>query len=213
MSKEVTKFLKVREVLSPSRAYPNDAGIDFYVPKFTKSFIDSLKNKNEFLAKEVEINRLQYGSIIINGSHQEVILDQNKTHFKYDESVGKLYFILPPQSRVLIPSGIHVRMSNNNRALIAANKSGVASKMGLIFGSQVVDYSYKGEIHISVINTSTDIVRIYEDMKIIQFIETPVITNQLEISEAIDDNSLSTFYLGMIDDRKDGGFGSTSKNN
>jgi len=86
-------------------------------------------------------------------------------------------------------------MQEPGRALIAANKSGVASKSGLIFGAQVVDYTYKGEIHINVINTSSKVVRIYEDMKLIQFLETPIFNSSIEISE---DNNLASGTFDIV---------------
>lgn len=189
--KEITKFLKVRNVKSPSRSYPTDAGIDFYVPQFDKKFIEDLKEKNKILF----VSSVNYN-----------LNDNNESLIKFDDQEGKNYFILSPHSRVLIPSGIKSRMAKSGRALIATNKSGIASKYGLVVGSTTVDFAYSGEIHLSVINTSTSNVRIYEDMKIIQFIETPVITNEIEIFENIDN-----FYEGFIDDRKDNGFGSTDK--
>jgi len=202
MPKETIKFLKVRDVLSPTRTYPTDAGIDFYVPKFNKKLIDNLKTLNSSLFKD-ENNNITPVSI------QHNFADYNNSKFKFDEELEKLYFILSPHSRVLIPSGIHCRMSESGRCLIAANKSGIASKKGLIFGAQVVDSTYQGEIHINVINTSTSNVHIYEDMKIIQFIETPIYANPIEIFN-ISETNIDQFYLGMINDRKSAGFGSSS---
>jgi dUTPase len=101
-------------------------------------------------------------------------------------------------------------MATPGRALIAANKSGVATKHGLIFGAQVVDYLYQGEIHISIINTSTKIIRIYEDMKLIQFLETPVFNSVIEIVENVTGEAVS-FYDGMQITRGEGGFGSSNK--
>jgi dUTP pyrophosphatase len=43
---DIIKFLKTRDVKSPSRANKYDAGIDFYVPEFTSEFIQVLKEKN-----------------------------------------------------------------------------------------------------------------------------------------------------------------------
>ena len=209
MSKEVIKFLKVREVKDPNRAHTTDAGIDFYVPKFTKKFIEDLKEKNKdlFFHKSTYANQ---GSIIynINNPSQQIQLcDINNSPFKFDEEESKPYFCLMPQERVLIPSGIHVKMPYESMALIANNKSGVASKLGLIFGGSVIDESYEGEIHINVINTSLSIVRIYEDMKIMQFIETPIFTSPIEISEG----DTLTFYTGSKSQRKEAGIGSTFK--
>ena len=40
------RFIKVREVVSPNRANPNDAGLDFYVP--TNLYPEHIHSKNEF---------------------------------------------------------------------------------------------------------------------------------------------------------------------
>lgn len=113
--------------------------------------------------------------------------------------------ILKPGDRALIPSGIHCQMSGPGRALIAANKSGIASKYGLIFGAQVVDYEYQGELHISVINTGVEDINILPGMKILQFIETPIYNSSIIIEE---DSSLEEFYKEKTE-RGAGGFGST----
>jgi len=167
------KFLKTREVKSPSRANRFDAGIDFYVPEFTPEFIKAMEEKNP----ELKYIPLEDG------------------------------FILKPHERALIPSGIHCQMFDNDRALIAANKSGVATKTGLIFGAQVVDYEYQGEIHISLINTSNTPVRIHAGMKAIQFLEMPIFTSEIVVDSV---NSVKTFYSAETTRGADG-FGSTDK--
>lgn len=167
------KFLKTREVKSPSRANRYDAGIDFYVPEFTPEFIKDVEEKNP--------------------------------HLKYIPLEDG--FLLKPQERILIPSGIHCQMFDNDRALIAANKSGVATKTGLIFGAQVVDYEYQGEIHISLINTGTAIVRIYAGMKAIQFLEMPIFTSEIVVFE----NLIPASFYDRETTRGADGFGSTDK--
>ena len=114
-----------------------------------------------------------------------------------------MHIIIKPQHRVLIPSGIHTWMVPGT-ALIAANKSGVATKKGLVFGAQVVDSDYSGEVHISVINTSNENVLITCGDKLIQFIHTPVLLSPLV---EVDNDT----YTALHDksERGDGGFGST----
>jgi dUTPase len=70
----------------------------------------------------------------------------------------------------------------------------------------VVDYTYKGEIHLSLINTTDSKITITPGQKIIQFLEMPVYNSEVEISEETEEK----FYEGLQDDRKDGGFGSTN---
>jgi len=182
---DVIKFLKVREVKSPTRAYQFDAGIDFYVPEFNESFLDDLFEKNQ-------------GRGLVKGS---------------DSGVTEITYIwVPPQSRINIPSGIKSRMSKPGRALVAANKSGIATKEGLVYGAQVVDYTYKGEIHLSLINTSNCSVKISPGQKILQFLETPVYNSKIEVVEGLSDAQVEEkFYEGLQDDRGAGGFGSTNK--
>ena len=45
-----------------------------------------------------------------------------------DINISNFSIILEPGQRVNIPSGIHCQMATPSRALIAANKSGVATK-------------------------------------------------------------------------------------
>ncbi|MCK9446416.1 hypothetical protein M0Q50_05955 [bacterium] len=225
---EEIKFCKIREVKSPSRAYKYDAGIDFYVPKFNKEFIKDLKEKNSFFITNEESYCNTHSDSILtisssNNSSRTVwdMNDNGSSIIHYDEESGKNYFLLVPGSGVNIPSGIKVRMSNdknkdgnqnNGKALIAFNKSGIATKYGLIAGACVIDYSYMGEIHLNVINTSTKVVRIYEDMKILQFIEVPIYCSEISVTE-FDEKSdeYIHFYQHMPSDRKESGFGSTDK--
>jgi dUTPase len=114
---------------------------------------------------------------------------------------------LKPGQRVLIPSGIYCQMENNDRALIAANKSGVATKQGLVFGAQVVDYEYQGEIHLSLIYTGDGTCEILPGQKILQFLEMPIFTSEILVSETL---SVDTFYKTSTTRGADG-FGSTDK--
>lgn len=82
-------------------------------------------------------------------------------------------FMLKPHERVNIPSGIKAQVPEGY-ALIAFNKSGVSLKYGLDVGATVVDEDYTGVIHLSLVNTSDNEVRIEYGQKIIQFILLPV---------------------------------------
>ena len=228
---DTVKFLKIRDVKSPNRANSFDAGIDFYVPRFKPSFIKDLKEKNLEvfgLVEKVDLCGIVYttktnNTLSLHGNTGGAttnydLNDNNDSIIKFDDEKGLNYFLLAPHQRVLIPSGIKSRMSNPGRALIAANKSGVATKSGLVFGAQVVDYLYQGEIHLSVINVSSKVVRIYEDMKLLQFLETPVFNSDIELVNGCSGNccgkdviSTEAFYYGMSTERGEGGFGSSNE--
>ena len=224
---DIIKFLKIRDVKSPSRAYDFDAGIDFYVPTFDASFVKDLKEKNPTLwPKNEQYSGEAYltnSTTITMGGYdggpgvkvQYDLKDDNDTQIKFDDAEGKNYFLLAPGSRINIPSGVKSRMATPGRALIAFNKSGIATKYGLVAGACVVDYLYQGEIHLSLINTSTKVVRIYEGMKILQFVETPVFNSDIQITtvdkpDFIEEES-QKFYEGMKTDRGKNGFDSTQK--
>jgi len=130
---------------------------------------------------------------------------------------GQPYHI-PPGGRVLIPSGIKVNVPTGY-ALIAFNKSGVASKTGLIVGACVVDEDYQGEVHLNMINTnqSSEVfsdsgayaknsgwITINPGDKLTQFILVPVnYANPIEVD-------LENLYE-ETSERGEGGFGSTGK--
>ena len=193
------RFLKVRAVKSPERGHDYDAGIDFFVPTFDQKFIRYLIDKNQQLFKEA-VDTLNEDTFFTT---------RFLTLFGNDAEKGP-YFTVPPQNRVMIPSGIQSRMAAPGRALIGANKSGIATRYGLVYGAHVIDYLYQGEIHISVINTSDMPVKIFEGQKLMQFIEMPVINSVIEVVDGTDDEPAQIdFWRDFSSSRGQAGFGST----
>ena len=113
---------------------------------------------------------------------------------------------IEPHAKILIQSGIHVNLPEGI-FLKAENKSGIASKRGLIFGASVVDYDYEGEIHINLINTTNNNIIIQAGEKIVQFV--PFF--QPYMKDAIEYNSLDELYKGKKSARGAGGFGSSGE--
>jgi dUTP pyrophosphatase len=124
-------------------------------------------------------------------------------------------YSVSPGGRVLIPSGIKVNVPTGY-ALIAFNKSGVASKTGLVVGACVVDEDYQGEVHLNMINTNqltetfegtayatnSGHVTLNPGDKLTQFILVPV--NYATPEEV----ELENLYQETTE-RGEGGFGST----
>jgi len=109
---------------------------------------------------------------------------------------------LNPGKSVNIPSGIKAKIPVGY-ALIAFNKSGMALK-GLQVGACVVDSDYQGEIHLHVINTTTEPIEILVGQKLVQFILIPYAhCNIIEIEEG-------SLYPEKTE-RGEGGFGSTNE--
>jgi dUTP pyrophosphatase len=109
-----------------------------------------------------------------------------------------------PGSKVLIPSGVHVKLPEQV-FLVGENKSGIASKRGLIKAAQVIDNDYEGQIHINMINPTSIATYIKPGEKIIQFV--PYFQpNMLEMKEY---NSKDDLYANSKSVRGEGGFGSS----
>ena len=104
-----------------------------------------------------------------------------------------------PGKDILIPSGVIARVPTGY-GLVAMNKSGIATKQNLIYGAQLVDPDYTGEIHLHVINVGDKVVDILPGQKLLQFALIPVSFEDVEVVEKLDD---------IKTERKDGGFGST----
>lgn len=109
---------------------------------------------------------------------------------------------IKPHAQILIPSGIKVIVPKGY-ALVAMNKSGIATKRRLDVGACVVDSSYRGEVHINLVNTSNDTVTISEGDKIVQFVLNKISTSK---PQEID---LDEYEKKSNTNRGTGGFGST----
>ena len=166
------KFSKVRKVKAPTRGTDLSAGIDFYVPEFTEDF-------------------------------KETLFEKNLNDISFEDLHKKNEIILKPNCKILIPSGIKVNFNDNvPRVLIAFNKSGVASKLGLDVLACVIDQDYQGEIHINLTNTTKKVVKIKPNDKIVQCVMLPV------FYEKIEEVNVDELYLEATC-RGEGGFGST----
>ena len=88
--------------------------------------------------------------------------------------------------------------------MILQNKSGVATKKGLVLGANTIDSDYQGEIHISLINTSNHIIAIREDEKITQGVIFKIHLGDVVVCDTID------LLYNEVSERGEGGFGSTN---
>lgn len=182
------QFIKTRDVKSPVRNVQENAGIDCYIPENTCEFIKDLAAKNPGL-------ELYVTDIFKDGN-----LEGCKTNY-FIKSCGKIY--IAPHKDIIIPSGIRSKFGPE-LALIANNKSGVATKKKLVFGASVIDASYQGEWHYHLINTSDEYQVVECGTKVIQFIPHLISTEEVEVL----DLSPEEFYTEKTS-RGDGWAGST----
>ena len=170
-------FTKIRNVKTPIRAYEYAAGIDFYIPEFSLDFISSLKEKNPSMDGNFSISWLP--------------------------RLDGIKFVIEPGGRINIPSGIKVNIEDKSTCLLAANKSGVASKKGLNHLAELIDPDYQGEIHINLYNSGVEPVEICPGDKIIQFMQLPIVRDEWV---AVDNAEFDSIPESK---RSTGGFGSS----
>lgn len=154
-----------------------NAGVDFFIPNLTGEFAKAFVDKNA--PENAVFTTDGFGSPMIR---------------------------IQPHGRVNIPSGIRSFISPNV-ALEAHNKSGIATKYGLVFGASTVDANYQGIIHISLINTTDKAIELPLGMKVVQFIPRLIDISPIEV---YNDISFDEFYKDFeFSNRGEGAFGST----
>lgn len=223
----ILEFAKIREVKSPEKAW-NAAGWDFYVPtdlcitEFTKNWKiyvnDTLVNKSNIVSPAFQIQnkndfkelwvRFYFDKTLskiryINCNSGKTIIEEWNRWIEDPNTVVRS-IDLETNEKILIPSGIHVKLPENV-FLKAENKSGIASKRGLIFGASTIDQDYFGEMHINLINVGNNIAIINAGDKIVQFIPMfqPIMRESKEYS------SIEELYKNSTSERGAGGFGSS----
>lgn len=107
--------------------------------------------------------------------------------------------IVPAGSRRAIPTGLAFEIPSGYVGLVWA-KSGLAFNQGLTTMSGVLDAGYRGELALSIFNTTSEDYCIEKGDKVAQLLIQPVIEAQITETEELSDSSRGT-----------GGFGSTGK--
>lgn len=173
------EFTKVRDVKSPSRGNRGDAGIDFYVPHLITEDLLSIAVNGEMYRD---------GMVIIDAFRSGLVM-------------------VRPGGRLLIPSGIRVLLPPGTM-LMAANKSGISSKYGILYTCEIVDHPYTGEVHLGIYNSGHKnfIIDLNEGIKLMQFIHLPIIESEMR---EIDHEEYEAKAKAMNSTRGDRGFGST----
>ena len=168
------QFIKTRDVKSPERDASENAGIDFYIPENTPEF------RQDFIKKSVRLGDVE---VRWPGFSEKEDTIERRIKWCIENNWSYLYgnnIYIAPHEAIIIPTGIKSKFGQE-LALIANNKSGIATKKQLIFGASVIDCSYQGEWHINLINTSDHYQTLEFGQKAVQFIPHLISTEPVEI--------------------------------
>ena len=107
--------------------------------------------------------------------------------------------IIQPKNRKLISTGLYISWDDPKYYMRIAPRSGLSVKNCIDVGAGVIDYDYRGELKILLINNSNDKEFIVsKNMKIAQMIPTRMVRLNLNITDSLEETV-----------RGNGGFGST----
>lgn len=106
-----------------------------------------------------------------------------------------------PGAIVLIPLGFAMAIPEGFEAQVRP-RSGLASRHGVTLPNApgTIDWDYRGEVKIPLINLGSESFRVDPGMRIAQMVVAPVSRVRVEVVDALDDT-----------DRGEGGFGSTGR--
>lgn len=109
--------------------------------------------------------------------------------------------IIEPNKRKMIPTGLSMSYDNMNYYMRIAPRSGLTVKNSIDVGAGVIDFDYRGEIKVVLMNNGTEDFIVKKNMKIAQMIPTMTISpNNAKITEVQEQTETQ---------RGAGGFGST----
>ena len=109
--------------------------------------------------------------------------------------------IIEPSKRKMIPTGLSMSYDNMNYYMRIAPRSGLTVKSSIDVGAGVIDFDYRGEIKVVLMNNGTEDFIVTKNMKIAQMIPTMTVSpNNSKITEVQEQTETQ---------RGAGGFGST----
>lgn len=155
----------------------------------TAANLDSLEVRVRFLHPVWQENPLAYATEVSAGLDLRACIDAETLE-------------IPAGGRAAIPAGLAIEIMRPGIAGFVFSRSGLGTKEGLTVsqGVGVIDPDYRGEIIVSLLNTSGQTRTIERGQRIAQLVFMPVFTARLTAVDALGETA-----------RGAGGFGHTGK--
>lgn len=174
------------EELTPKYAHDGDSGMDLCANLKTGTIV------------------IKEGTVL--GIHNDSRLGEAIYHgiTEVTSSLGDLHsIVVKPNARVLIPSGVKMEIPQGLEGQVRG-RSGLALKHGIqiVNGIGTIDSTYRGDIGVILLNTSSEPFTIKHGDRIAQLIIAPVVHAELHIVDELKDTA-----------RGEGGYGHTGQSN
>ena len=109
--------------------------------------------------------------------------------------------LIPPNGRTMIPTGLAVAIPEGHVGIMAVRSSmGAKHGVNLANGIGVIDSDYRGELRVTLHNTTDTAYTVHSGDRIAQLMVIPVACPPIEVVDTLPET-----------DRGEGGFGSTGR--
>lgn len=189
-------FKEMPGAFLPKRANANDAGVDFFLPVLTDGYKEILEEANP----DISVARSIQGGFALSDEYASKMTEEQRQAYVQE---AQHFLMIPAGSHIILPLGVRVATPKGT-AMMLQNKSGIATKLSLAVGANVIDEGYRGTVKLHLYNFSTVPAKLVFGMKIVQGVIYKM--NYEAVSEVSEEE-----FKGITGgtSRGEGGFGST----
>ena len=189
-------FKEMPGAFLPKRANANDAGVDFFLPVLTDGYKEILEEANP----DISVARSIQGGFALSDEYASKMTEEQRQAYVQE---AQHFLMIPAGSHIILPLGVRVATPKGT-AMMLQNKSGIATKLSLAVGANVIDEGYRGTVKLHLYNFSTVPAKLVFGMKIVQGV---IYKMNYETVSEVSEEEFKGIAGGTT--RGEGGFGST----
>jgi dUTP diphosphatase len=189
-------FKEMPGAFLPKRANANDAGVDFFLPVLTDGYKEILEEANP----DISVARSIQGGFALSDEYASKMTEEQRQAYVQE---AQHFLMIPAGSHIILPLGVRVATPKGT-AMMLQNKSGIATKLSLAVGANVIDEGYRGTVKLHLYNFSTVPAKLVFGMKIVQGV---IYKMNYEAVSEVSEEEFKGIAGGTT--RGEGGFGST----